>query len=401
MVNNLVSKVVVSAGITAALASATAFAVEPANFQLGSVYVTPTLDVEGGYVDNLFRSSDNEKDTWQTITTPRVEAWLQSGVNTYALSYQAVDYRYYSSSDDNYLDQQVGLDIHHEFNTKNSVNLFAQYYDGHEERGTGLTDGFGQLIDEPVEYERTTGGGDYTFGNLESKGRLNLAAKTEAYDYQNFRDVTQFRDRDEDTLAGTFFWGVGAKTDALLEVRYIENNYSKTNVDNPFGSLSSEEYNYLVGMSWDASSTVSGSAKVGIYDRSYNSSARQDDDGFQWEVDLTYKPRTYSSIHLGTSRFSRETNGLGDSINTQELKLDWDHNWNVRSSTHLGVRLANEDYSGTNREDDRVEMEASYNYAAKRWIDLGVGIRYEDRTSDQNLFEYTRNYYFAELKLSL
>jgi hypothetical protein len=401
MLNKIIFKSAIPAGIAAALASATAFAVEPANLQLGSVYVTPTLDVQGAYVDNLFRTKDNEKDTWQTITTPRVEAWLQSGVNTYALSYQAVDYRYYSSSDDNYVDQEVGLDIHHEFNAKNSVNVFAQYYDGHEERGTGLTDGFSQIIDEPVEYERTTAGGDYTFGNLESKGRLNLAAKTEAYDYQNFRDVTQYRDRDTNTMAGTFFWRVGAKTDALLEVRYIENEYNKTNSDNIFGSLDSEEYNYLVGMSWDATSTVTGSAKVGSYDRSYSSSARQDDDGFQWEVDLTYKPRTYSSIQLETSRFSRETNGLGDSINTEELKLGWDHDWSGRSSTRVGVRAAQEDYSGTNRNDDRIDVEASYNYAAKRWIDLGMGIRYEDRDSNENFFDYTRNYYFAEVKLSL
>ncbi len=135
MLNNVILKAAILAGIAAALATHTAFAVEPANIQLGSVYVAPTLEVKGGYVDNLFRSEDNEKETWQTITTPRVEAWLQNGVNTYALSYQAVDYRYYSSSDDNYVDQQVGLDIHHEFNAKNSVNGFAQYYDGHEQRG--------------------------------------------------------------------------------------------------------------------------------------------------------------------------------------------------------------------------------------------------------------------------
>ncbi len=252
-----------------------------------------------------------------------------------------------------------------------------------------------------VEYERTTVGGIYTFGNLESRGRLNLAAKTEAYDYQNFRDITQFRDRDANTLTGTFFWGVGAKTDALLEVRYIDNDYSKTNPDNPFGSFDSEEYNYLVGMSWDATSTVTGSAKMGAYERSYSSSARQNDEGFQWEIDLSYRPRTYSSIQLETSRFSREANGLGDTINTQELKLGWDHNWSERSSTHFGVRVATEDYSGTRREDERVDVEASYNYAAKRWIDLGMGLRYEDRSSDVDIFEYTRNYYFAEVKLSL
>jgi hypothetical protein len=394
----------ISAGVLSvagALAVNTAFAVEPANFQAGPVYIAPTLDVKTAYVDNLFRSDRAEKSTWMSELTPAIQAWLQNGVNTYSLAYEAVDYRYADSKDDDFTDQQVNLDIHHEFNAKNTLNVLGEYYDGHEERGTGLTDGIGRIIDEPVEYERGTVGGDYTYGNSNSKGRLQLAAKRADYEFQNFRDVTQYRDREQDTVSGTFFWKVGAKTDVLAEVRYLDNVYDETDPENTFGSLDSEEYNYLVGMSWDATAKVAGSAKVGWYDREYDSARRENDDGFQWEVDLTYKPRTYSSIRAETSRFSRETNGLGDSINTEEFKLGWDHSWSSRSSTNVGVRLATEEYSGTGRDDDRVDVDASYNFAAKRWLDLGLGLRREERDSTQSFFDYTRNVYYIEAKLSL
>ena len=65
---------VLPAAIMLALTSAPTLAVDPANLQAGPVYFTPTLAVEGGYVDNLFRSAKNEKDTWQTVITPRLEA---------------------------------------------------------------------------------------------------------------------------------------------------------------------------------------------------------------------------------------------------------------------------------------------------------------------------------------
>ncbi len=392
----------VRCGALLSLATTAAIASEPGHLQAGSVYFTPTVDVETRYVDNLFRSSNHEKDTWVLDIAPRIQAWMQNGASTYSLSYELKDSTYASSHDDDFTDHQLNLDIHHEFNAKNVLNFAAEYYDGHEERGTGLSEGVvGQLIDEPVEFERTSFGGDYTVGNRESNGRLQLAAGTVNYDYQNFRNFTQFRDRDQDTLSGIFFWKVAPKTDILFEVRSITNDYDTTNPGDAAGSLDSDELLYLVGVSWDATAKTSGSIKIGSYDREYDSSARSDDDGFSWEVELSYQPRSYSTLDFGTRRFSQETNGLGDSINTEEYTGAWNHDWNSRSRTHLGFLLAEDDYSGARRVDDRVELEASYKFAAKRWLDLGLGYRYEERDSDVRTLNYELNVFFIEAELSL
>ncbi|MFT5334840.1 MAG: hypothetical protein ACJASY_002561 [Halioglobus sp.] len=387
--------------IAATLSSNSTLAVEPANIQAGPLYIVPTLDVKTGYVDNLFRSRRDEKSTWTSEVTPKMQAWLQSGVNTYSLAYEVVDYHYENSGRDNYTDQQVNLDIHHEFNAKHEIDLFGEYYDGHEKRGTGLTDGFGNLIDAPVEYVRETYGGTYTYGNNSSRGRLRLEAKSADFDFQNFRNFTRFRDREQDILSGTFFWKVASRTDALVQVRAIDNEYDRANPFDSAGSFDSEEYNYLVGVSWEATAKTRGSIKIGAYDREYDSSARKDDDGFQWEVDLTYLPRTYSSIEFETRRYSQETNGLGDSINTQEYELAWDHNWSGRSATKISVLTGTEDYSGIARKDDRFDVEAIYSYSAQRWLDLGAGFRREDRDSDDARFDYKRNVFFIEANVSL
>lgn len=395
---------VASAGllsIAGIMITSTAVAVEPANFQLGPFFVAPTLDTKLGYIDNLLRSSDDELDTLFSKITPKVQSWLQNGLNTYSLTYKLEDYRYADSGRDDFTDQQVNLDLHHEFNAKNTLNVIGEFYDGHEERGVGVTDGVGKILDKPVEYERATFGGDYTYGNVASDGRIVLIGKRADFQFQNFRDFTRYRDRSQDTFAGTFYWGVGAKTDALVELRYIDNEYDETNVLDPLGSFDSDEYNYLVGLSWDASAKVSGSAKVGAYERDYNSSGRSNDSGFQWEVDLNYLPRTYSIINIKTRRYSQETNGRGNSVNTEEYGLSWAHNWNTRSSILLGVTAATENYEGTPREDDRVDVEASYKYTAKRWLDFGIGLRREDRDSNENLFQYTRDVFYIEAKLSL
>jgi hypothetical protein len=384
-----------------ALAAYPALALEPANLKAGPVYITPTLDTKISYVDNLLRTDDDEQDTGISTIKPRVQAWLANGMNTYSLTYELADYRYFDSSDDDFTDNTFNLDVHHEFNAKNVVNVFAEVYIGHEERGTGLSEGVAELIDEPVEVDRTLFGGDYTYGSKISKGRVKLGAKTLEHDYQNFNSYTRYRSRDHYQYDGTFFWKIGPKTDALAEVRYVDTEYDNTDPLRLGGSLDSEEYNYLVGLAWDATSKTSGSVKVGMYDRQYDSSFRKDDDGFSWEVDLTYRPRTYSWFNLESKRYSEETNGLGDAIDANKTTLSWNHDWNSRSSTVMSFMYGNEDYTASDREDDRYGVQATYNYNFRRWVDFGVGYRYEDLDSDLDFYDYSRNEVFLEAKLSM
>ena len=146
---------------------------------------------------------------------------------------------------------------------------------------------------------------------------------------------------------------------------------------------------------------TSGSIKVGQYDREYDSIARDEDDGFSWEVDVFYKPRTYSIWNFETRRFSQETNGRGDAIDTHEYAVRWDHDWSGRTSTHFEVIRSEEDYTGSFRADDLWYLEAKYKYSFRRWFDLSGGYRYEDRDTDEENFDYDRNTFFIEAELSL
>lgn len=382
------------------------WAVEPADFKLGPVYVAPTLDVETRYVDNVLRTpSSLEYSSWVLDTLPKVQAWLQSGVNTYSLSYQLQDFRYSSSKDDDFTDHQVNLDINHQFNGRNRLELHALYFDGHEERGTGLAEGrLAEGADRPVELQKTRFEGIYTYGGRDTRGRLDLGYRYYEPDYQNFRAFTRFRDRDEDTFFSTFYWRVRPRTDLLAEVRYTDVSYDEVRRADRLGSYDSDEYSYFLGVKWEATAKTSGSLRLGWYDREFDNGLRADEDGFSWEVDVDYKLRSYSVLNLGTRRFSQETNGIGDFIDTQEYSLAWDHDWSGRASTHVKVLYADDDYQSSGfarRDDDRWFGEARYTYKLRRWLDLGGGYRYEDRDSNAINLDYTRNAYFIEATLSL
>lgn len=379
-----------------------AAALEPANWQVGPLFLTPTLDLETYYTDNLWLTNSREKNTWVGVLTPRLQAWLQNGNNTYSLTYELKDSSYASSQDDDFTDHQVNLDLHQEMGARHRLDVFAEYYDGHEDRGTGFIEGdLSLLTDRPVKYEATTGGGDYTYGSRESRGRLQLSARAVDYQYGNYRDFTRFYDRSEETVAGSLFWKIAPRTDAVLEVRGIDNDYDNRDPLDLAGSLSSEEMNYLAGVVWEATAKTSGSIKLGMYDRDYSSAARASDDGFLWEVGVVYQPRTYSSLDLQTRRHYRETTGLGDGINTREFALAWKHHWKRRYTSSLSASYSNDDYRGYSREDDNYGVEARFDYAFRRWVDLGAGYRFQDRDSDLDWFDYSSNIFFLEASLSL
>ncbi|MEM1111411.1 MAG: outer membrane beta-barrel protein [Pseudomonadota bacterium] len=374
----------------------------PGNWQAGPVNITPELEVETRYVDNLFRTDVDEKSTWVLDTLPRVKAWIQDGPSTYALSAQLQDFRYENSSDDDFTDYQVNFDVHHEFNSRNAINVNAEYFDGHEQRGTGLTEGvIAPIVDEPIEFDRASYGFDYTYGGAGSKGRLVLAAKNVEYEYQNFREFTAFRDRDESTYSGTFFWKTHPRSRVLAEVRRLDLQYDSSVNNDGGGSLDSTEMMYLVGAEWDATSKTNGSIRLGRFDRDFDSGLREDSEGFQWEIDLFWRPRTYSQLNFETLRIPRETNGLGNFIDSRETSLLWDHDWSARSSTHFGVTFANDDYEGSERNDDRVSAKAAYMFNWHPNLKLGGGYRFEERDSDLDIFDYTLNEFFLEVVLGL
>ena len=387
---------------TALLVSSNALGTEPANLQAGPWYITPTLEVETRYSDNYLRAESDTTSTWILDTAPEVQMWLQNGESTYSGTLALRDYRYSETSKDDFTDYKGNIDIHHEFDAKNILEAFAEYYDGHEERGTGLSEGdVAQEIDEPVEVDMVDYGVGYTLGNKRGPARLNFGFRFHEREYKNFREETQFRDYQQDFWAVRGFYSVGPKTDLVAEVRYADTEYETDRSFEPGGTLNNQEYNYLVGVEWEATAKTSGSIKLGWFDREYDSSERKEDDGFSWEVDAYYKPRSYSVFNLETKRFSQETNGLGDSIDTEQLALRWTHDWSFRGTTRLEVVQANERYSGSFRDDDLWFVEARYTRKMRRWFDLSGGYRYEERDSGENTFSYDQNVYFLRLDLSL
>ncbi|WP_428035825.1 outer membrane beta-barrel protein [Amphritea sp.] len=376
-------------------------AIEPASIDAGPVSIIPMMSAQVGYDDNFFSTSANEQDETITVLSPSVQLIAENGLNAYRVIYQINQGIHQNSSADNYTDHTLSADAHFEFSQRSIIDLKANYIKGHEARDTGLsaTGGIANTISAPLEYDTQTLSFNYVYGAPGATGRIQLYGEHLDREYQNFRAITAGRDDTEVTLGAVFFYQVMPKTSLLFEARNKDINYD---VD-PASSLDSNTWKYLVGATWEGSAKTTGTVKVGLSKKDFDSASRKDFTGGSWEASVRWEPRTYSVVDISTSRNAVESNGNGDFIDTKTYNINWNHAWSDIVSTDLGLGYSNETYEGAadGREDDTTSFNMGMSYDMRRWLTFGLNYQYSDTDSNLANTDFSKNLFMLTVNASL
>lgn len=382
------------------LSSTFVYAIEPASVSLGPVSMEPSLTVRTGYSDNIFLTAADQQSSSITVINPTVQFIAEDGANAYKLTADLRRGVYHSSSDDNYTDMQLRGDANLVFDVRNKLDLLAAYLKAHEARGTGIAEGVNATVnDAPIKYDQKSVGATYTYGADEAQGRIVAKLSYDVRDHKNFRNLTSTRDRNTLRSGVTFYYRVMPKTSLLFEVRREGIDYQ--NQVSAASSLDSTEWKYLAGATWDATAKTTGVVKVGYAQKQFSSAARDDNDSFTWEAELSWALRTYSMFVLRTGQELEESNGNDNYINTRSASITWDHAWNDRMKTALAYGFTNEEYDLTGRKDDTNRVSAGVAYDLRRWMSLGLDMTHTERSSNQAAFDYDDNGVYLTLQGSL
>lgn len=376
----------------------------PAAVDAGPVAITPTVGLETKYRDNIYLQQNNTTDSWVYLARPAINAAVQDRNNLYQLDYrgEAGWYRQNSSDDKNdYFDNTVSSNAYMEFSERWIAEAYASWAALHEDRGTGLSEGLiGEVIPEPIEYNQGDVGGSLEFGTPDA-GWLAVRGGYMDREYQNFKDVTRARNRNETTLGSTFFYPVAPNTNVLIEYTYKDIHYPNPFEEAP--SLDSEENYLLVGAEWEITPNTTSTAKAGYVDKSFESSERKDWDGLGWSVDLRMQPREQDTISVVGRRAPEETTLQGDFIKSETLTITWSHDWSDRVYTELGGRYGRDTYeqSINDRKDDIYNVSFRVGYQFRRWANAYAGYSYDDKNSNADNLSYTENSFNIGVELSL
>ncbi|NNL95693.1 MAG: outer membrane beta-barrel protein, partial [Xanthomonadales bacterium] len=304
-----------------------AWAQDQDGISLGQMNLLLTAGLTWGHDDNVtFAQAGKEIDSNFYVFSPGIRLEAPSNRSLFALQLSGEKGEYDDSPADDYSDWTLRGSWDFDPSSRTSMGLFGEMQEGHDRRGQGRSQGdLGLAIFDADEYDLDSFGGYFTYGAIGSRGRLELEAAFSDRQYTNNRDITQFLDRDQNRLEGTFFVRIRPKTSLLFGLGKSEIDYARRFTDGT--SFDSDEKRYFFGVTWDVSARTSGRIDIGKLEKDFVDPLKTGYDDDFYRVGIDWQPRTYSTFNLSALKQTTEAQFLGDYVLREDISLSWTHYW--------------------------------------------------------------------------
>ena len=364
---------------------------KPAGIKLEPFEITPWIVAGMGNDDNVGLSDANKLSSRMTVLNPGVSAALRGETQSYVGEYSGNYGRYASSSVDNYNDHTLAFDADNTWTGRLNTHVRLDYLKGHDPRNAL------RLNTAPERWHTSSMRGAMHYGADGAQGQFEAEAGYGTKRYDTNTVVTSGFDRDQRTLAGTFYYRLAPATQALVQVRDTHFAYAY-----PFSSaMSSTERRYLLGIKWMATAMTSGAFKIGSMKKTFDTGVLPAGSGTTWEGSVKWSPLSYSIVDLSMLRTMNEATGTGNFIISNQQSLAWNHDWSSHATSTLAFDNAADTFQGIAREDKRKNYGMKISYGVRRWLRLGAELQRQNRSSTDAQFTYTRNLTLFTLEGSL
>lgn len=350
--------------------------------RFGGVFVYPDAILTYGNNDNLLGTSANELSTRFTSLHTNLVAEVKNDGDRYTASYTGNYTRFDNSSADNYDHHEFAVAGDNTFSSRARLGWTGGYLMSTDPRGS--TDR--TLSATPDKWHASSVAALFAYGAYGATGRFEVESFAQEKRYDNNRTVTAGGDLNMFNIAGRFLYRVAPKTSLLFELREIKTNYQLNTSTN-----TNTDRRVLVGATWEATAATTGVIKIGQLKKDFDSNARSDYTGLNWEGSVRWTPLTYSAIDFNTARAPADSTGVGDYILNRSETVRWTHQWNSFTTTKVNLGQVNSDYHGIDLQQDTKNYGVGVSYALRRWLNVSAEWAATRRTSNIALQEYKRN----------
>ncbi|MCP4993858.1 MAG: outer membrane beta-barrel protein [Gammaproteobacteria bacterium] len=375
---------------------------EPQGMPVGSGVLYPSARYDLSYDDNIY---DQELDNYIKSSAISI---LEGGLKmewTDAVHQVGVDFDleagfYHSYSDDDYVDGQALLEGAYLPNDRLYMYGSVGYIRGHDARGAGALQGGSAIIggvlgnlDSPDLYSLAEFHGLLKYGVDEMGApRFELDYLLSNKAYENHRSRTRYQDRTLNQLTATLFYKVQPNTAVLIEGEGRDYDYDEND------GLDSKELQMLAGATWDITAVTSGHVKAGWASKNFSSSSPYEDDSQPaWEVGVLWRPLSYSTFGLVTSRGFDESNGSASFIDARRNSINWTHDWRSYLQSVVTFSKDREIYISSSLEDDLWGVSLSLEYVMRPGLTFGGRFSHEDRDSNLPTYSYDKNIFGVDV----
>jgi hypothetical protein len=376
--------------------------------RVGKSNIDGKVSVKGEYNDNIFWSSDNEKNDYIVTVTPVLGLAYENSPGNFLNMGYAVDIASYMDyNDNNFARHNPYLG----FGLKTPAGLYLKV----DESYINTDDPYGS------ENEYRLGLSTQRWNNsVASAAGFNFAQRygLEA-SYANFLErwdetFDKWQNVDGNTYGLALFYQASAKTRLFCQYQHLDNEYGDQNdgiaakVGPNWSSATSQDNkqnDLFLGARFSPLAKISGEVKLGY--GNVNHDNRKDRNGVPYEdkdtwvaqTRVNYQIRTRTRLGFALSRSYRVTSDEGSDAPgyfDTRAGITLDQEMMHRLKGNIGFEWNTQDYQKTGVEKyfNLYTWKAGLGYDINRWLDAGIYYQYKTKVATEDVYEgseYTVN----------
>ena len=381
-----------------------ALAIEPAdipgNIHVGQLDIHPSLSVKEEYNDNIYNEDKGETGSAITTISPGIAFQLPLQKHLLNMDCRAEfiePSRHQNYQTDNYF-ANIMLDL--DFNRLN-IQIGDNW-----KRDSVAPDNEEDIRND---YYQNRFFLDTSY-KLADRYKIKGFYRNELRDFNSFHKPGQWDPELDDYTKNEFgfnlFYRFLPLTSALVEYGYTNIN----NKDMGLPSTDSDTQRLWLGLTWEATSKITGEIKGGYTYRNYEAGI-DDFDGFGMKGDLTYNFTSYTTFGLRGFRkpvdtsVTQEEAVYGTYYVSTGGTLSVDHKLTHKITASADVSYRNDNYEekgiyNKRRDDDRYGIGVGVNYQVQDWLGCKVSYSYVDNDSNVDVEEYQTNIIAGKISLT-
>jgi len=345
----------------------------------------PSLGVRFDYDSNIYDTNSTVIASWIATLSPVIVLSSAPAQQQYVLSYRGNYGYYFADSDDNYADHLLGGLARFKLSDRMQFDLGLTTEKGHWDRGSYQTAGIDpespSFPAEPDQFDRNSWKGRLQYGADGNRGRLRFSIGGTQLDYTNNLERTQFFDYKTQSAGAGISVLFHRRTTVTFDAMFLDTKFDKTQPGE--ASLDSDDWRYLIGLSWKATAKTAGTIRVGVEQRRFDDPSRESTSNPSWDINIRWAPRQYSYFDFSTSRVNEESPREAAFVDTKSFSVAWTHEFNDRWQSVVGWTQSDYNFIGAPRDQDLNEVSVGVRFKQGRLVSWQTG--YAWRSRDSNL----------------
>lgn len=342
------------------------------------------------YDDNIYLSNVDPVSAWLTVLSPDISVAIEGEKSSLSSSITARIGNYVGGERDDYKDYLGALDGRWQPFSLIGFTIRGRYVDANQR----VRPDFDGPLNPLLEGQRVISPEGEIAVVVSSPSRRSQLAYSLGVGGQDFFEKERDYENSYRSLTASYLFTPDFTV--IAEARRSNIEYDLLSVGDV---LDSEEESYLIGFLWKMPKT-SLTARYGTTKKSFMSRDDRAGNIPTWNLDLSWNPKSYSSLSLKLSSAAQESLGTAEFVESNSGTVSWRHQWTSSLQSNLSVSKAVGKFSGVGRERDLDVGTASLNYRVGDSFSVGCGFsatKSADSLEEAESLSVERNLFFVSL----